>query len=257
MQNAIHGQPHCGRVCFLPFMVKTRQVMVGTRAYQLRGLLNLNQHPGCCAPPLPDAPPPPLVEPDAGTLFVSEGDNGTLHMSSALWPLFGVLWPSGLALARHVDTLSLAGLRVLEVGCGLALAGMVAHRQGALVTVSDHHPMVPVFLAHNAQLNGLAPVACLTLDWHTGGPAEATYDLIMASDVLYEPGQDEALASFLMQRVRPGATVLLVDPGRGHYRRLGQRLAALGFQRAETRCELPGDPSGRRGRVLTFRRPAA
>src|SRR4029077_12532077 len=40
-------------------------------------------------------------------------------------PYWAELWPCARALAAHVATLDLAGMRVLELGCGLALPALV------------------------------------------------------------------------------------------------------------------------------------
>jgi len=79
-------------------------------------------------------------------------------ISSATWPLFGLVWPSGVALAEAAATLPIEGRRILEVGCGLGLASLVLARRGADVTASDLHPLAEEFLRENAALNGLAPI---------------------------------------------------------------------------------------------------
>ena len=45
-------------------------------------------------------------------------------------PYWAELWPSGVALAGYVATLDLAGRRVLELGCGLALPSFAAALAG-------------------------------------------------------------------------------------------------------------------------------
>ena len=43
------------------------------------------------------------------------------------WPLFGLLWPSGAQLAARLGARPVTpGERILEIGCGLALASLVA-----------------------------------------------------------------------------------------------------------------------------------
>ena len=49
-------------------------------------------------------------------------------ISSATWPLFGLLWPSAQKLADLMQTWVLKDKRVLEVGCGLGLASLAYHR---------------------------------------------------------------------------------------------------------------------------------
>ena len=48
-------------------------------------------------------------------------------------PYWAELWPSGLALARHVAGLDLAGAGSLELGCGLGLPSLAAALAGARV----------------------------------------------------------------------------------------------------------------------------
>jgi hypothetical protein len=78
-----------------------------------------------------------------------------LGISSATWPLFGLLWPSGQRIAQRPVTSE----RILEIGCGLGLSSLVAHRRGANVTASDCHPLTHAFLDENTRLNGLPPMA--------------------------------------------------------------------------------------------------
>ena len=52
-------------------------------------------------------------------------------------PYWAELWPSGLALARHVAARELRGLRVLELGCGLGLPALAAALRGADVLATD------------------------------------------------------------------------------------------------------------------------
>jgi len=62
------------------------------------------------------------------------GDAERLGISSAAWPLFGLLWPSGALLAAHLALRPVGDERILEIGCGLALASLVGHRRGGPLT---------------------------------------------------------------------------------------------------------------------------
>ena len=99
-----------------------------------------------------------------------DGAAERLGISSAAWPLFGLLWPSGALLAARLGARPVsAGERILEIGCGLALASLVGHRRGADVTASDRHPLTAQFLAENLRLNGLQPMKYLHGDWDAFG----------------------------------------------------------------------------------------
>ena len=94
------------------------------------------------------------------------GAAGALGISSAQWPLFGQVWPSGLHLAAVMALRPLPGSeRILEIGCGLALASLVCHRRGAEVTASDIHPLAGAFLLENLRMNALAPMRYCHGNW--------------------------------------------------------------------------------------------
>ena len=96
---------------------------------------------------------------DRRQFFDPLGEAERLGISSAAWPLFGLLWPSGAQLAARIALRPVSGgERILEVGCGLALASLVGHRRGADVTASDRHPLTERFLEENLRLNDLAPM---------------------------------------------------------------------------------------------------
>src|SRR5512134_3285590 len=91
-------------------------------------------------------------------------------ISSAAWPIFGVLWPAGLALANEMSRFAVAGKSILEVGCGIGLCSMVLQRRGANITASDYHPLAGEFLRFNTDLNGLPPIKFHNAPWAGPNP---------------------------------------------------------------------------------------
>lgn len=149
-------------------------------------------------------------------------------VSSANWPLFGIVWPAGVMLAEYMATCSIVGEKILEVGCGLALSSLVVHSRGGDVTASDIHPLAGHFLADNASRNHLAPVPFKIIDW-AQGDGTTTYSLIIGSDLLYERGQPELLASFVGTHCDACGTVVLTDPGRGQMGRFNRLMRLNSF----------------------------
>ena len=193
------------------------------------------------------------------------GEAEALGISSATWPLFGMLWPSSRQLATWMAERPLVpGERILEVGCGLALASMVVHRQGADVTASDCHPLTETFLKHNVDLNALPPLPYRHGNWgddadtveRPGRPAvSGQFDLIMGSDVLYERDESGLLSGFIARHALPCAEVLIVDPNRGNRSAFNKRMADAGFALEE--IDLSGrDAKGTpyKGRMLRYQR---
>ncbi len=160
-----------------------------------------------------------------------DGDAERLGISSAQWPLFGQLWPAGRALAEAMHDMPVAGLRVLELGCGIGLASLVLQHRGAEVLATDLHPLAETFLAYNAALNGLDAVHFRRLDWSGTWPPLGYFDLIIASDVLYERGQAETVAAVIAHYAAAHAQVVVTDAGRGYAAKLEKALASLGFAR--------------------------
>src|SRR4051812_22916656 len=70
-------------------------------------------------------------------------------------PYWADLWPSSIALAKHLikSKVIVEGTQVLEIGCGLGLPGIVAGKLGAKVTMTDYLKPALDFAKHNWQLN--------------------------------------------------------------------------------------------------------
>jgi len=186
-----------------------------------------------------------------------------LGISSAQWPMFGQIWPSGLHLAAAMAARPLrVDESILEIGCGLALASLVGHRRGALVTASDVHPLAGAFLLENLKLNQLAPMRYCAGDWGASAvpaadgapPVQGRFDLIMGSDVLYERDDRGALAAFVERHALPACELLVVDPNRGNRAPFIKRLAALGFGCEQTALASAADAPAYRGRLMRFLR---
>lgn len=196
-----------------------------------------------------------------------------LGICSASWPLFGMLWPSSIQMAtqiamRPVDDTE----RILELGCGLGLASLVAHRRGARITASDRHPLALRFLANNQQLNGLSGLAYKHAQW--GSPVASSlltamgveavggdYDLVIASDLLYERDTPELLAELIHQVAKPCAEVWVIDPNRGYHNAFSRALSARGFELTRNKClrhrvlmDEQGLPMAYKGRLLVYKR---
>jgi predicted nicotinamide N-methyase len=143
-------------------------------------------------------------------------------------PMFGVLWPGAVALARRVSQHPrLAGKRVLELGCGLGLPSLVASDRGAEVVATDHHPHAEAFLRANARHNRV-DVAYRHLDWRDLPPDLGLFDLVIASDLLFSEALAPLVARTIAQTLAPDGEAWLVDPGR---LALGSFERATGLQR--------------------------
>jgi predicted nicotinamide N-methyase len=215
---------------------RTRQLLlsVGGVEYRLRVLSDLQQ----------------FADPD--------GHGARLGISSAQWSLFGQAWPAGQLLAQAMHRFDIDGKRILELGCGIGLASLVLQRRGADVVASDVHPLAESFLAYNAALNGLPAVHYRHLRWHEPLPTLGHFDVMIASDVLYERDQADLLCAVVERHAYPAAEVVVTDPGRGNSARFARLLETQGFAQTEETCPMnDADAPPFRGRLLHFRRAAA
>ena len=176
-------------------------------------------------------------------------DDGPVEWAP-LVPYWSVLWRSGVALAREVAGSDLAGLRVVELGCGLGVPSLAAARAGARVLATDSEPEALELLDRNAVENGVEVETAL-VDWRSPGAlvARGPFDLVLAADVLYER---PAVALLLALLPRLGGETWLADPGRPaadvFVERARRRSSVRTTVRDEVRIHrLKGDGHGRDG----------
>lgn len=132
-------------------------------------------------------------------------------------------------LARVMLQESLVGKRILEMGCGIALPSIVIKHLGGDITASDYHPLAETFLLQNAILNLLEPICFHAGDWNAVDSALGRFDLIIGSDLLYEPQHIQLLSAFIHEHAQPQVDIVIVDPGRGSHRAFARAMEQLGY----------------------------
>ena len=178
-----------------------------------------------------------------------------LGISSASWPIFGVIWPSSLVLAHFISDYNTESKRILEVGCGMALSSLLLNKQHADVTATDYHPEANAFLQRNALLNEDKPISFERVDWADEKDTLGLFDLIIGSDLLYEDEHITLLADFIESHANKQCEVIIVDPGRGRKNKLSAALEAFGFS-AKQQKPYHTDYLDKefKGHILTFER---
>lgn len=131
------------------------------------------------------------------------------------FPFGFLLWESAVGMARFLAArpeLS-AGQRVLELGAGVGLPGLVAASLGAKVWQTDHQPGTLELSRINAGLNGVEGVQTFLADWIDWRHLDR-YDLILGADILYDRSVRFHLEQIFLQCLTPNGSLLLADPGR-------------------------------------------
>ena len=130
-------------------------------------------------------------------------------------PYWSELWPSSLALAEYIleNRSQFAEKLILEIGCGLGLAGLAGKRAGACIHFTDNDPIALYFAKRNYQRNFQDPAAVYYLDWRGPYPA-LKFDVIIGADVLYENRFFQPLSVLLGTMLRPAGQFIIAEPGR-------------------------------------------
>jgi len=127
------------------------------------------------------------------------------------FPLWAKAWEASWVLADF-----LAGLppesekRLLEIGCGLGLVGVVAASFGHRIVMTEHNPDAMEFARANAELNHCSDVEILDLDWNN--PAiYSRFDYIVGSEVVYHEKDLEPLKKLFERLLKPDGEVILCE----------------------------------------------
>jgi predicted nicotinamide N-methyase len=140
-------------------------------------------------------------------------------------PYWAHLWSGAVVLAGAVPRD--AG-RVVELGCGLGLPGLVAARRGARVTFVDRAAAALVFVRRSAAANGVA-AECVAADF-TQGSLRGRFDLVLAAEVLYDPARFADTAAAIRRHLAPGGRALVSDAARTDTRTFYAALDAAGLR---------------------------
>ena len=134
-------------------------------------------------------------------------------------PYWADIWPSSTILAAHLielaDKRTLRGRRKgLELGCGLGLVTTAAMIAGYEMTATDYYTDALAFARANAWRELSREPDAMMINWREFPDDVRGFDLILASDVLYEREYAELLPGIFKRALAPGGVVLLADPGR-------------------------------------------
>jgi predicted nicotinamide N-methyase len=176
-------------------------------------------------------------------------------------PYWVRLWPAARMLAAAVlrEPWAAAGepLDVLEIGCGLGLAGIAALARGLRVTFSDVDETALTFATANARFNGFTDFRTLPLDLRSP-PAGLKFPVVLGSDLIYQDRLVTPLVGLLRAVLAPGGVCLVTDPDRPDRRRFEWKLTEAGYAVTTDpgSITVPGGDAGR-GTLYRIRERAA
>ncbi|XP_067847972.1 EEF1A lysine methyltransferase 3-like [Heptranchias perlo] len=127
------------------------------------------------------------------------------------------VWEAGIALCRYFEKekISFTGRKVIELGSGTGIVGILAALRGGNVTITDK----PTILKQiNSNVSTNIPTVCRhrlkvrPLTWgedHTDFPAD--YDFILGSDIVYRSDTYPALIETLRHLANQRTTIYLAS----------------------------------------------
>lgn len=129
-------------------------------------------------------------------------------------PYWADVWPSARVLAQRIASMTPADRRFLELGCGAGLVSVAAAIAGFDVTATDYYNDALRFTALNVLANTGMLIDTREADWRRFPHDLGRFDLVVASDVLYEQSYAELIAAVIDRTLTARGTAIIADPGR-------------------------------------------
>ena len=131
------------------------------------------------------------------------------------FPFWSKVWASATAVSRFLTDHPqlIRDKQVLELAGGLGLPSLVAAHFAARVCYSDYLPEPVEIVKQSAELNQLTNLTCRQLDWNHL-PEDLAPDVLILSDINYNPDDFESLLLVLTSFINLGTVVILSTPQR-------------------------------------------
>ena len=131
------------------------------------------------------------------------------------FPFWAKLWPSSIAL---LDVLKahphlIQNKHVLEIGAGIGLPSLMMADIARSIQISDYDKEAVALIQKNIEHLQLQNAEALQLDWNNV-PENLNPEVIILSDVNYDPTQFDLLISLINKFIHQGCTIILSTPQR-------------------------------------------
>jgi len=154
-----------------------------------------------------------------------------LNEASNRLPYGVALWPAAIALAHELASRAedFDGKRVLELGSGTGLPGIVAASLGGQVVQTDRNELAMSVCRRNGVLNGVETIEHRLAEWEKWDDA-GRYEWIVGSDILYGEELHPHLCQIFESNLARCGRVLVSDPFREASLSLLEAMEANGWR---------------------------
>ena len=131
------------------------------------------------------------------------------------FPFWAKLWPSSIALLDVLEAHPhlIQNKHVLELGAGIGLPSLMLAPITKSIQISDYDKEAVVLLQKNIEHLQLQNAEALQLDWNHI-PENLNPEVIILSDVNYNPTQFDPLISLIDKFMNQGCTIIISTPQR-------------------------------------------
>lgn len=157
------------------------------------------------------------------------------------FPFWAKLWPSSIALLDVLEAHPhlIQNKHVLEIGAGIGLPSLMMAGIAKSIQLSDYDKEAVALLQKNIEHLQLKNAEALQLDWNNM-PGNLNPDVILLSDVNYDPGQFDVLIHLIDKFLTQGSSIILSTPQRIMASPFVQRLEASIIERYEAMVDENG-----------------
>jgi predicted nicotinamide N-methyase len=159
------------------------------------------------------------------------------------FPYWAKVWPSAIALhnvlQKHPNWVK--DKNVLEIAAGIGLPSLMMADVAKSIQVSDYDKEAVTLLQKNIDYLQLQNVEAMQLDWNAI-PDNMQPDVVLLSDVNYDPAQFDVLIHLIEKFILQGSTIILSTPQRIMASPFVQKLESCIIERHEALVDENGIP---------------
>ena len=132
------------------------------------------------------------------------------------FPYWSQVWPSAVAMAQFLveHPAYIAHKKVLELAAGLGLPSLITSRIAKEVNCTDYLQEAISTINQSIVHNKLTNITTSLLDWSKPPVPFPYYDVVLMSDVNYNPAEFEVLFSLFKTFLYQRSTIILTTPHR-------------------------------------------